>query len=153
MGFLISLLCCWIRVAQKRGIMSGNDRSMALVDPLHRKSTTGTSFLNRFSFGLGRNRRKSEKPESFDEIRGRCLRGFKPHLIVSYTLLASPQPGNADSSCLGPLGLNLLYAPSEPLIDFIFVHGLRGGSRKTWSKTKDVNHYWPQQWLPLEPSR
>ena len=27
----------------------------------------------------------------------------------------------------GSLGLNLLYAPSEPLIDFIFVHGLRGG--------------------------
>lgn len=51
----------------------------------------------------------------------------------------------------GPLGLNLLYAPSEPLIDFIFVHGLRGGSRKTWSKTEDINHYWPQQWLPLEP--
>lgn len=51
----------------------------------------------------------------------------------------------------GPLGLNLLYAPSEPLIDFIFVHGLRGGSRKTWSKTEDINHYWPQHWLPLEP--
>ena len=51
----------------------------------------------------------------------------------------------------GPLGLNLLYAPSKPFIDFIFVHGLRGGSRKTWSKTEDIKHYWPQQWLPLEP--
>ena len=51
----------------------------------------------------------------------------------------------------GRLGLNVLYAPSEPLIDFIFVHGLRGGSRKTWSKTEDINHYWPQRWLPLEP--
>ena len=51
----------------------------------------------------------------------------------------------------GSLGLNLLYEPSEPLIDFIFVHGLRGGSRKTWSKTEDISHYWPQQWLPLEP--
>ena len=51
----------------------------------------------------------------------------------------------------GPLGLSLLHAPSEPLIDFIFVHGLRGGSRKTWSKTEDINHYWPQKWLPLEP--
>ncbi|TVY91979.1 Protein SERAC1, partial [Lachnellula willkommii] len=35
----------------------------------------------------------------------------------------------------GPLGLNLLYAPSEPLVDFIFIHGLSGGSTKTWSKT------------------
>ena len=51
----------------------------------------------------------------------------------------------------GPLGLSLLHSPSEPLIDFIFVHGLRGGSRKTWSKTEDINHYWPQKWLPMEP--
>ncbi|KAL9043840.1 MAG: hypothetical protein Q9214_002985, partial [Letrouitia sp. 1 TL-2023] len=51
----------------------------------------------------------------------------------------------------GPLGLNLLYDPSEPLIDFIFVHGLRGGSRKTWSKTADSAQFWPKNWLPAEP--
>lgn len=28
----------------------------------------------------------------------------------------------------GPLGLTLLYSPPEPLVDFIFVHGLGGGS-------------------------
>ena len=37
----------------------------------------------------------------------------------------------------GPLGLNLLHSPPEPLIDFIFVHGLRGGSIKTWTKGGD----------------
>ncbi len=52
----------------------------------------------------------------------------------------------------GPLGLNLLYSPSEPLIDFVFVHGLGGGSRKTWSKTSSVRHYWPQEWLPKDPA-
>jgi WD40 repeat protein len=52
----------------------------------------------------------------------------------------------------GPLGLNLLHAPSVPLIDFIFVHGLGGGSRKTWSKTNSVTHYWPQEWLPKDPA-
>lgn len=52
----------------------------------------------------------------------------------------------------GPLGLNLLQEPSDPLIDFIFVHGLGGGSRKTWSKSPKVAHYWPQEWLPKEPS-
>lgn len=52
----------------------------------------------------------------------------------------------------GALGLNLLHSPSEPLIDFIFVHGLGGGSRKTWSKTSSVNHYWPQEWLPQDPA-
>ena len=52
----------------------------------------------------------------------------------------------------GPLGLNLLYSPSEPLIDFVFVHGLGGGSKKTWSKTSSVTHYWPQAWLPKDPA-
>jgi hypothetical protein len=52
----------------------------------------------------------------------------------------------------GPLGLNLLYAPAEPLLDFIFVHGLGGGSRKTWSKTNSAKDYWPQEWLPNDPA-
>lgn len=52
----------------------------------------------------------------------------------------------------GPLGLNLLHSPSEPLVDFIFVHGLRGGSKKTWSKTGSVTNYWPQEWLPKDPA-
>ena len=45
----------------------------------------------------------------------------------------------------------MLHAPSEPLIDFVFVHGLRGGSRKTWSKSDDIAHFWPKEWLPAEP--
>lgn len=31
------------------------------------------------------------------------------------------------------------------------VHGLRGGSRKTWSYSEDPSLFWPKQWLPLEP--
>ena len=52
----------------------------------------------------------------------------------------------------GPLGLTFLYEPSEALVDFVFVHGLRGGSRKTWSKTDDPAHFWPKEWLPGESS-
>lgn len=52
----------------------------------------------------------------------------------------------------GSLGLNLLSSPSEPDVDFIFVHGLGGGSRKTWSKTSSIAHFWPQQWLPKDPA-
>lgn len=59
--------------------------------------------------------------------------------------------GDADDA-KDVLGLNLLYAPSEPLIDFIFVHGLGGSSRKTWSKSSSVTHFWPQQWLPQDPA-
>ncbi|KAH6681563.1 NACHT and WD domain protein [Halenospora varia] len=52
----------------------------------------------------------------------------------------------------GPLGLSILYSPIEPFVDFVFVHGLGGGSRKTWSKTSSIADYWPQEWLPKDPS-
>ena len=51
----------------------------------------------------------------------------------------------------GSFGLRLLYEPPDPLIDFIFVHGLRGGSTKTWCKKDDLRLFWPQAWLPREP--
>ncbi|TGO34656.1 hypothetical protein BHYA_0187g00040 [Botrytis hyacinthi] len=63
----------------------------------------------------------------------------------------SKRSREAATDLKGPLGLNLLHTPSEPLIDFIFVHGLGGGSRKTWSKSKEAYHYWPKEWLPLDP--
>ena len=44
----------------------------------------------------------------------------------------------------GPLGLNLLYQPTETQVDFIFCHGLRCGSRKTWSYTDDSSSFWPK---------
>ncbi|KAI1749523.1 WD40 repeat-like protein [Xylaria castorea] len=58
--------------------------------------------------------------------------------------------GDILSDPIGPHGLNLLYSPSEPIVDIIFVHGLGGGSRKTWSKTELLNHYWPKEWLPKD---
>lgn len=52
----------------------------------------------------------------------------------------------------GPMGLSLLYSPPEPKIDFIFVHGLGGGSRKTWSRRPEVvGNFWPADWLPKDP--
>lgn len=51
----------------------------------------------------------------------------------------------------GQFGLQLLHSPPEPLIDFIFVHGLRGGSIKTWTKSGNPQTYWPQAWLPRDP--
>ncbi|KAK3342318.1 hypothetical protein B0H65DRAFT_443170 [Neurospora tetraspora] len=37
----------------------------------------------------------------------------------------------------GPLGLRQIHSSPEPLVDLIFVHGLRGGSIKTWRKGLD----------------
>ena len=50
----------------------------------------------------------------------------------------------------GDLGLNVLHTVPEPLVDFIFVHGLGGGSRKTWAKSPDPGHFWPKAWLPYD---
>ena len=47
--------------------------------------------------------------------------------------------------------MTLLFEPEEVLVDFIFVHGLRGGSRKTWSFSADPAHFWPKVWLPADP--
>lgn len=50
----------------------------------------------------------------------------------------------------GPLGLQILHSPSEALVDIIFVHGLRGGSIKTWCKGDDLQYFWPREWLSQE---
>lgn len=48
----------------------------------------------------------------------------------------------------GPFGLSTLFEPSDPVIaDIVFVHGLGGGSRSTWTKSLDPSLFWPQKWL------
>ncbi|PGH31899.1 hypothetical protein GX50_05334 [[Emmonsia] crescens] len=59
---------------------------------------------------------------------------------------------NNDDNWKGPIALNLLHRPENPRVDLIFVHGLGGGSRKTWSLTKDIKHFWPKSWLPKDPA-
>ncbi|KAH8891099.1 hypothetical protein GQ53DRAFT_823737 [Thozetella sp. PMI_491] len=51
-----------------------------------------------------------------------------------------------------PLGLHVVYEPPQPrTVDIIFVHGLGGTSRLSWSWNRDLAFFWPQEWLPLEP--
>jgi hypothetical protein len=51
-----------------------------------------------------------------------------------------------------PLGLYVIQRPTrEHKIDIVFVHGLGGTSRLTWSKNKDLNLFWPYQFLKHEP--
>jgi len=68
--------------------------------------------------------------------------------LISLSVEYNPDVTN---DFVGSLGLNLLYAPPFPLIEFIFVHGLRGGSRKTWSYSSNAYQYWPKEWLPRDP--
>ena len=64
---------------------------------------------------------------------------------------ASNEDSAVDEKIKGPLGLHLLRDVTEPVVDFIFVHGLGGGSRKTWAKTENPYHYWPKEWLSQDP--
>jgi len=60
----------------------------------------------------------------------------------------TPSPGPQ----VGSLGLHILHKPDATApLDIIFVHGLGGDSRKTWSKNHDPDLFWPGRWLPLEP--
>ncbi|KAL8670217.1 MAG: hypothetical protein Q9168_005231 [Polycauliona sp. 1 TL-2023] len=49
------------------------------------------------------------------------------------------------------LGLHLIHLPSTAsCLDIVFVHGLGGDSRKTWSEDHNPALFWPVLWLPLE---
>ncbi|PMD13592.1 NACHT and WD domain protein [Hyaloscypha hepaticicola] len=60
------------------------------------------------------------------------------------------ETGVADSPrLLDGLGLDLVHTCSKPLVDLIFVHGLGGTSRGTWSWQRDRKNFWPA-WLSQE---
>jgi hypothetical protein len=65
-----------------------------------------------------------------------------------------PSHGRAPKHKGGPLGLTVLFEPEGelPSADIVFVHGLRGGSEHTWSFNDDPKLFWPQEWLPNEPT-
>ncbi|KAK3304655.1 uncharacterized protein B0T15DRAFT_250070 [Chaetomium strumarium] len=83
---------------------------------------------------------------SATSLRGR-LQSLRRVTTSSRSKSSSQSP---DGSTRGALGLNLLHEPSEPRVDFIFVHGLNGGSRRSWSASSDPASFWPKEWLPSE---
>lgn len=74
------------------------------------------------------------------------------HLFSRISRSTSRLPNSASPyDYIGPLGLNTLWEPQESVIaDLIFVHGLGGGSRKTWTKDKNPGLFWPEMWLPQD---
>ena len=65
---------------------------------------------------------------------------------------ASSDRSEIPSKVADPLGLRVLYDPEHARkADIIFVHGLGGTSRLTWSKYKNLDLFWPLKFLPLEP--
>jgi hypothetical protein len=50
-----------------------------------------------------------------------------------------------------PLGLKVVHRPAEArTVDIVFVHGLGGSSRRTWSKDHNPDFFWPLKFLPFE---
>ena len=52
----------------------------------------------------------------------------------------------------GKLGLDTLFTPSDPLVEYVFIHGLGGGSTRTWCLKDDPSYFWPKEWLPRHPA-
>lgn len=60
---------------------------------------------------------------------------------------------SATGDTKGPFGLNTIFCPTvDAVVDLVFVHGLGGGSRSTWTKSANPELYWPQTWLPEDES-
>ena len=73
---------------------------------------------------------------------------FKERFTQSWARRSNASDG--EDGTKGPVGLRLLRYSAEPLIDLIFVHGLKGGSTTTWRKGGDSRNFWPKLWLPME---
>ncbi|KAL4798331.1 hypothetical protein BDV19DRAFT_356859 [Aspergillus venezuelensis] len=102
-------------------------------------------------FGL-RQKRSEKKtslsnPQQYQEDNG----GSRE---LSPSVQSQPSTSSLKKSADGsnPLGLNVVYSPQHGHnADIVFVHGLGGTSRWTWSKNRDENLFWPQTFLPHEP--
>ncbi|KAJ6076856.1 hypothetical protein N7499_008837 [Penicillium canescens] len=90
-----------------------------------------------------------EKPSSSHD----STKSSRSLFSLSKTLTrTSTTSGDQAEGVKGPLGLSLLYSPTTPDIDFIFVHGLGGNSRKTWTKSSLQSTFWPKEWLSKDPA-
>lgn len=79
----------------------------------------------------------------FSGSRNPSLAGSDFAKIAPQYIRSSPI---ASPSTSDPLGLTLVYSFPNPILDIIFVHGLGGTSRGTWSWERDPSNFWPP-WL------
>ncbi|KAK0706330.1 hypothetical protein B0T26DRAFT_755844 [Lasiosphaeria miniovina] len=107
--------------------------------------------------GSSQNRQQSSTWSSGDKqidlttpVEAEHVGGFRGRLKSLRRTTTDKSKTSTPDNLRGALGLNLLHEPSEPRVDFVFVHGLNGGSRRTWSATSDPSTFWPKEWLPSE---
>lgn len=77
---------------------------------------------------------------------------FSGRSFLSRTLTRRDAGDQPSEDGKGPFGLSTLFEPEILAIaDLVFVHGLGGGSKSTWTKSNDPSLYWPKTWLPQDP--
>ncbi|KAK1253242.1 hypothetical protein MKX07_001319 [Trichoderma sp. CBMAI-0711] len=71
------------------------------------------------------------------------------HAMVAHTNTDVSKEQSHESDMFG---LNTLYdpAPHTAMVDIVFIHGLGGHSKKTWSSSSSPKSFWPRDWLPVE---
>ena len=84
--------------------------------------------------------------------RHHSVASFSGRSFLSRTL-ARRDAGASESAddIRGPFGLTTLFTPlKQAVCDLIFVHGMGGGSRSSWTKSADASLFWPKEWLPQD---
>ncbi|KAL9581454.1 MAG: hypothetical protein Q9212_003889 [Teloschistes hypoglaucus] len=90
--------------------------------------------------------------DPLERLKSSASRSSLNRSFLSRTLTRRGDHAEASQDAKGTLGLNTLYIPTDiTVVDLVFVHGLGGGSRSTWSKNGEPSLYWPEEWLPNDP--
>ncbi|KAK6833360.1 hypothetical protein PG987_008054 [Apiospora arundinis] len=96
------------------------------------------------SFSLGNNEASFRGNQSLPGTNS------SPRGSIARQLPDNPSRG-VESPAGDPLGLKVIHRPDrERRVDIVFVHGLGGSSRKTWSFNRDLEFFWPLKFLPFE---
>lgn len=91
-------------------------------------------------------------PISDSPIQERASESPLTATVASTSRQTHPPIQEHVESSPGPLGLNVIYKPQYGhKADIVFIHGLGGSSRWTWSKYHNPELFWPLTFLPLEP--
>ncbi|KAI0455706.1 hypothetical protein F5B21DRAFT_470367 [Xylaria acuta] len=105
-------------------------------------------------FRSKRAQQKESKSDFDNEVSGSpesdITRGRPSELLSVPSAANSGFHNRSPSPSTSGLGLHIIHQPEHAVLDIIFVHGLGGHSRKTWSKDHDPSFFWPGLWLPSE---
>lgn len=94
-------------------------------------------------------RRTSPSPGGSQDADRSLSVPLTPSVTTAPDVALARKNSDADS---GAFGLHVVYTPDHGhKADIVFVHGLGGTSRWTWSKNRDPDLFWPLTFLALEP--